>query len=62
MMNHLIIHLVDELEICGLIGARWCCPMEKYLPVLKQYVRNRARLEVCMAFGYMYDEALGFHT
>jgi len=25
-------------------------------------VRNRAKLEGCMALGYMYDEALGFMT
>jgi hypothetical protein len=29
---------------------------------LKKDVRNRARLETCMAFGYMYEEALGFCT
>jgi hypothetical protein len=40
-MTHLGIHLVDELEICGLVGARWCYPMEKYLNVLKKYVGNR---------------------
>ncbi len=62
MMTHLIIHLVDELEICGPIGAMWCYPMGRYLLVLKRYVGNRARLEACMACGYMYDEALGFYT
>jgi hypothetical protein len=62
MMTHLIMHLVDELEICGPIGDKWCYPMEKYLSVLKRYVRNKARLEACMAFGFMYDEALGFCT
>jgi hypothetical protein len=36
--------------------------MEGYLWALKQKVRNRARLEACMASRYMYDEALGFCT
>jgi len=36
MMTHLIIHLVDELEICGLVGAKWSYPMERYLLVLKK--------------------------
>ncbi len=36
MMTHLIIHLVDELEICGPIGAKWCHPMERYLLVLEK--------------------------
>ncbi len=60
MMTHLIIHLVDELEIYGLVGATRCYPMERYLLILKRYVRNSARLEACMAFGYMYDKTLGF--
>jgi hypothetical protein len=30
--------------------------------VLKKYVHNKANLEGCIAFGYMYDEALGFCT
>lgn len=34
--------------------------MEQYLHVLKRYVRKRAKLEGCMASGYMYDETLGF--
>jgi hypothetical protein len=61
-MTHLTIHLIDELEICGPVGARWCYPMQRYLSILKRYVRNRARLEACMASSYMYDEALGFCT
>jgi hypothetical protein len=28
----------------------------------KKNVMNRARLEACMAFGYMYDEALRLYT
>jgi hypothetical protein len=60
LMIHLLTHLVDELEICGLVGARWCYPMERYLNVLKRYIRNGAWPKACMAFGYMYDEVLGF--
>jgi hypothetical protein len=44
------------------MDARWCYSMERYLNVLKKYVRNRAWLEAYMAFGYMYDEVLGFCT
>jgi hypothetical protein len=62
MMIHLIIHLVDELEICGPVGAMWCYPMETYLLILKNKMKNRAKPKACMAFGYMYDKALGFYT
>jgi hypothetical protein len=61
MRTHLIIHLVNELELCGVVGARWCYPMEIYLLVLKRYVRNKARLKACMASNYMYDEVLRFY-
>jgi hypothetical protein len=53
---------VDELEICGLVATRWCYPIERDLYVLKKHVRNKVKLETCMASGYMYDEALGFCT
>jgi hypothetical protein len=42
LMTHLLIHLIDELEICGPVGARWCYLVERYLNVLNKYVRNRA--------------------
>jgi fumarate reductase subunit D len=62
MITHMIIHLVDELKICGPISAMWCYPMEIYLSVVKRYVRNRVRPKACMAFSYMYDKALRFCT
>jgi hypothetical protein len=34
--------------------------MERYLNVLKRYVRNRAWSKAYMASSYMYDEALWF--
>ncbi len=60
LMTHLIIHVVDELKICGPISTRWCYSVEKYLLVLKRYFCNNAKPEGCMASRYMYDEALGF--
>jgi len=53
---------VDELEICGFILACWCCPIERYLNVLKKYVHNKANTKRCITSGYTYDEALGFCT
>ncbi len=61
-MTHFIIHLVHELEICGQVIVRWCYPIEWYMYVLRKYVRNKAKLEACMASNYMYDETLGFCT
>jgi hypothetical protein len=61
-MTQLLVHIVDELDICEPVASRWCYPMECYLTVLKNYVRNKVKPEGCMTLGYMYDEALGFCT
>ena len=62
IMTHLVVHLVDELEVCGPVHARWCYSMERYLGVLTRYVRDKSKPEAGMASGYMIDESLGFCT
>ena len=60
IMPHLVLHLVDELDWLGPVHSRWCYGAERYLYVLKKYVRNRAKPEASIATGYLYAEALGF--
>jgi hypothetical protein len=60
VMTHLVVHLVDELELCGPMHGRWCYGIERYMYVLKKYVRNHSKPEGSMATSYMYSEALGF--
>lgn len=60
VMPHLLLHLVEELDWLGPVHSRWCYGAERYLFVLKKYVRNRAKPEASIATGYMYAEALGF--
>ena len=62
IMEHLLVHLVDELAMCGPIGGRWMYPCERYLGKLKSFVRNKAHPEASMAKGYVAEEALGFCT
>lgn len=62
IMQHTLVHLVDELEMCGPVGGRWMYPCERYLGTLKSYVRNKAHPEASMANGYAAKEALGFCT
>ena len=62
VMQHSLVHLVDELEVCGPVGGRWMYPCERYLGTLKSYVRSRAHPEASMANGYAAEEALGFCT
>jgi hypothetical protein len=62
IMVHLILHLVDELYVCGLVHIRWMYHVERLNKVLKGYVRNMAQLEASMATGYLMDETLGLIT
>jgi hypothetical protein len=62
VMTHLVLHVVEELAICGHVHNRWMYPVERTLGTLKKYVCNRARPEASMASGYVLDETLGFVT
>ena len=62
VMEHSLVHLVDELEVCGPVGGRWMYPCERYLGTLKSFVRSKAQPEASMANGYAAEEALGFCT
>ena len=62
VMTHLVVHLVEELEICGPVHSRWCYSVERYMAVLARYVQDKARPEASMAKGYAADEVLGFCT
>ena len=39
---------------------RWMYSIERYMKKLKNYVRNKARPEGCIAEGYVAEEALTF--
>ena len=59
---HLLVHLEHELEYCGPIRTRWMYPIERYMKVLKKFVRNKAKPEGSMCEGYIMQEAIGFCT
>ncbi|KAA0060234.1 transposase [Cucumis melo var. makuwa] len=54
------VHLVREIEFCGPVHLRWMYPFERYMKVLKTYVRNRNRPEGCMVENYIVEEAIEF--
>jgi hypothetical protein len=62
IMTHLPYHLVQELDLCRLVGTRWMYPVERYMKTLKGYVRNMARPEASMVEEYLKDECLGLVT
>ncbi|MCO5608655.1 hypothetical protein L7F22_062869 [Adiantum nelumboides] len=57
---HLLVHLVDEVEIAGTVHARWMFFLERFMKTLKGFVRQRARLEGSMAKGWLVQESCVF--
>jgi Domain of unknown function (DUF4218)/Transposase family tnp2 len=55
---HLLVHLVREVGIAGPVHCRWMYWLERYMAVLKAYVRNRARVEGSIATGYLAAESM----
>jgi hypothetical protein len=42
IMTHLVLHLVEELDIYRLMATTWMYLVERYMKTLKKYVRNMA--------------------
>src|SRR5438105_12804602 len=62
MLVHLLGHIVDEIKILGLVFLHQMYPFERYMAVLKRYVRNRANPKGCMIQGYHTEEVVGSCT
>ncbi|XP_073120201.1 uncharacterized protein [Henckelia pumila] len=60
IMIHLTVHLVQEVKLCGPVWYRYMYPFERYMKILKGYVRNRNRPKGCMAECYIAEEAVEF--
>jgi len=61
-MTHLLVHLVEELQLCGPVQNRWMYPLERYMKYMKSYVQNKARPEGCMATRTAMEVGLGLST
>jgi hypothetical protein len=62
IMVHLTIHLIMETQYCGPAYMRWMYPIERYMKILKGYVKNRSRPEGCIVERYIVEEAVEFFT
>nr|AAG46071.1 transposon protein, putative, CACTA, En/Spm sub-class [Oryza sativa Japonica Group] len=60
IMTHLLCHLVKEIRILGPVYLHNMFPFERYMGVLKKYVRNRAHPEASIAKGYGTEEVTEF--
>lgn len=54
---HILLHLIDEVAICGVVHSRWMFFLERFLKTLKDFVRLRAQPEASMAEGWIVQEA-----
>ncbi|MCO5587800.1 hypothetical protein L7F22_041752 [Adiantum nelumboides] len=55
---HLLIHLVDEIEIVGVVRTCWMFWVERFMGVLKGLVCQRARPEGSMSEGWVLGECM----
>ncbi|CAE6010378.1 unnamed protein product [Arabidopsis arenosa] len=60
IMVHLTVHLGREARLGGPVHFRWMYPFERYMKVLKHFVRNTARPEGCIAECYLAEECIQF--
>ena len=50
---HVVVHLIDEIALCGVVHSRWMVFLECFLKTLKGFVRQRAHPEASMAEGWL---------
>lgn len=62
IMTHLTVHLVDEVQLYGPLGARTCYSQERFINVLKGHVRNCCTPKASISLGYIAEETLGYLT
>jgi len=59
-MVHLVLHLVGEARLCGPVYLRWMYPNERYMKILKVYVKNHYRPKASMIERYIAKENIEF--
>ncbi|GJZ17162.1 hypothetical protein Tco_0553285 [Tanacetum coccineum] len=60
VMVHLVSHIIAEIKACGLVYLHYMYPFERYMGVLKGYVRNQVRPEGSIITGYLAEELIEF--
>jgi len=60
IMVHLIVHLVKEIRLCGPVYLRWMYPVERYIKILKGYVKNQYHPEASIIERYITEEVIEF--
>lgn len=58
---HLIVDLVEEVELVGSVSCRWIYFLEMYMKMFKKFVRQKTRPEG-IAEGYMISKTMFYMT
>ena len=53
---HLLTHLVDEVELGGMVSCHWMFFLEKYMQKMNEFVRQREELEGSVVEAYIVYE------
>ena len=61
IMIHLTVHLVRGVRLYGPIYFRWMYRFERFMKVLKGYVRNRNHPKGCIVECYIVEKAIEFY-
>jgi hypothetical protein len=59
-MPDLLVHIVHEMKYLGHVFLHQMYPFERFMTVLKKYVRNRSLSEGCIVQSWATEEVLDF--
>ena len=62
LMQHLILHLPNELRMGGPVQNHWCYPIERCLKTVRQKCGNKGRIEASIAEAFIHEEVSNFTT
>ena len=57
---HLLVHIVNEVEIVGVVHTCWMFFLERFMKFLKGFVRQKTQPEGFMAKGWLVQESCVF--
>jgi hypothetical protein len=61
-MQHLLVHLPWEARVGGPAQIRWMCSQERELKKLRVTLRNKERVEGCIAEAFACKEIMNFQA
>jgi hypothetical protein len=61
-MQHLILHLLNEVQMGGPIQNHWCYLIERCLKIVRQKCGNKGMIEASIAEAFICEEVSNFTT